>query len=113
MCPLAQPVYQRYRFDDESSLTDQHDFSGTACPVGRRHGPGRRLAPGQGDRGAWLLTLALPALDLPTPVSGHYWLARCGAQSELERAEAWSFALRRALFLTTAHPAQDEELGIA
>lgn len=49
-----------------------------------------------------LITLDLPATLEPSNVSGRYFLARCGAQSELERAEQWSIYLRRALFVTAA-----------
>lgn len=51
---------------------------------------------------AQLLTLELPVTVESRNVSGRYVLARCGAQTELERAEQWSIYLRRALFVATA-----------
>ncbi len=50
---------------------------------------------------AQLLTVDLPANALSIPFTGRYWLARCGAQREQERAEQWSIYLRRALFVAS------------
>lgn len=47
---------------------------------------------------AQLLTLDLPANAMQAPFAGRYWLARCGAQTDLERAEHWSIYLRRSVF---------------
>jgi dihydroorotate dehydrogenase electron transfer subunit len=54
---------------------------------------------------ARLLTLALPSGLNSAPASGRYLLARCGAQTPLERAEQWSFPLRTPLFFVGAGPA--------
>ncbi len=48
---------------------------------------------------ATLITLALPTPATQSAQSGRYFLARCGAQTEQERAELWAFPLRRALFV--------------
>jgi dihydroorotate dehydrogenase electron transfer subunit len=48
---------------------------------------------------ATLLTVALPNAVANSASSGRYLLARCGAQTEQERAELWSFPLRRPLFV--------------
>lgn len=53
---------------------------------------------------ATLMALALPLAAPPGAAGGCFFLARCGAQSEWERATQWSFALRRPLFATTVYP---------
>lgn len=45
-----------------------------------------------------MLTCVLPARSIASPVAGRYFLARCGAQSEWERAENWQTYFRRPLF---------------
>jgi dihydroorotate dehydrogenase electron transfer subunit len=55
-----------------------------------------------------LMALAIPPVGPDAPVAGRYWLARCGAATPLERAEFWSFVLRRPLFLTTVHTVWEE-----
>lgn len=49
--------------------------------------------------GALRLALALPRRLEIERAAGRFVLARCGAQSELERAEQWSIYLRRPLFV--------------
>jgi dihydroorotate dehydrogenase electron transfer subunit len=60
------------------------------------------LTPAYPFGGARLLTLALPTTVDPMGSSGRYFLARCGAQSELERAEGWQIYFRRPLFVAFA-----------
>ncbi len=48
---------------------------------------------------ATLLTVALPHAAARSARSGRYFLVRCGAQTERERAELWSFPVRRPLFV--------------
>jgi dihydroorotate dehydrogenase electron transfer subunit len=49
--------------------------------------------------GSLYMALALPGrMDAEHP-AGHFVLARCGAQSEWERAEQWSIYLRRPLYV--------------
>jgi dihydroorotate dehydrogenase electron transfer subunit len=49
--------------------------------------------------GVLSLALALPKRLPAERVAGRYFLARCGAQSEQERAAQWSIYLRRPLFV--------------
>jgi dihydroorotate dehydrogenase electron transfer subunit len=72
---------------------------GTICALVAR--PAYELA------GAWLLPLWAPAGIATDWLSGRYLLARCGAQSEAERAEHWSLYLRRAIFITQGKAMQD------
>lgn len=60
------------------------------------------VTPAYGLGSAQLITLELPTAVEPLNVGGRYFLVRCGAQSELERAEQWSIYLRRALFVAAA-----------
>jgi dihydroorotate dehydrogenase electron transfer subunit len=50
-------------------------------------------------QGALGFTLLLPKRVDTDRVAGRYLLARCGAQSEIERDEQWSIYLRRSLFV--------------
>jgi dihydroorotate dehydrogenase electron transfer subunit len=54
-----------------------------------------------------LLTLLLPGEVGASLAGGCYFLARCGAQTDLEREENWQMYLRRPLFV--AMPAGDQE----
>jgi dihydroorotate dehydrogenase electron transfer subunit len=57
---------------------------------------------------ARLLPLLAPAGIATDWLSGRYLLARCGAQSERERAEHWSLYLRQALYITRGKVVQEE-----
>lgn len=57
-----------------------------------------------------VLTLQMPQGQVQGGVAGRYWLARCGAQSDLERAEQWSIYFRRALFIVGRRAAYQEKL---
>lgn len=50
--------------------------------------------------GAWIMSVAVPSAASSPLSSGQYVLARCGAQTELERAEHWPTVLRTPLFVT-------------
>ena len=56
-------------------------------------------APSRSQAGALLLTLRMPVGLARERLAGRYFLARCGAQTEWERAEHWQFYLRRPLFV--------------
>jgi dihydroorotate dehydrogenase electron transfer subunit len=60
--------------------------------------------PIQQDGAAARLALALPSTVSQGTAGGCFFLARCGAQSEWDRANQWSFALRRPLFVATVYP---------
>ena len=61
--------------------------------------------------GQTVLTLALPAGLAHARISGRYFLARCGAQTESERAEHWEIYLRRPLFAVQRTPLLDPPTG--
>lgn len=61
-------------------------------------------APPRHDGVTTLLTVALPPTVSQSAAGGRFFLVRCGAQTEWERATQWSFALRRPLFATTVYP---------
>ena len=88
----------------------------TAGPTPQSHDDGTVsavvLQPVFESGGAVLLTLALPPLTLTPPLSGRYWLVRCGAHNEFERQEAWSFTLRQPLMLASADAATDEAAAV-
>jgi dihydroorotate dehydrogenase electron transfer subunit len=56
-------------------------------------------APPRRQSGALWLSLLLPRRVEVEHAAGRFVLARCGAQSEQERAEQWSMYLRRALYV--------------
>jgi dihydroorotate dehydrogenase electron transfer subunit len=58
------------------------------------------------------LALALPRRMEAERAAGRFVLARCGAQSELERAEQWGIYLRRPLFIA-ARPQPTADGGAA
>jgi dihydroorotate dehydrogenase electron transfer subunit len=60
--------------------------------------------PIQPDGVAARLALALPSTVSQGTAGGCFFLARYGAQSEWERANQWSFTLRRPLFVATVYP---------
>jgi len=65
------------------------------------------VAPPRTDNGVLTLALALPKRIELERAAGRFVLARCGAQSELERLQQWSIYLRRPLFLAAARPQPD------
>lgn len=68
----------------------------------------------QASAGAVVLAAALPAGITRANNAGRYFLLRCGAQSDLERAENWSIYLRRPLFVAdrprAGQPAGDHDI---
>ncbi|CAN5724033.1 hypothetical protein BH10CHL1_BH10CHL1_44560 [soil metagenome] len=76
------------------SSTNTHDSSdGTVTAIIAT--PPRRL------HGATLLALQMPAHLAQGMVGGRYFLARCGAQTLLEREEQWQIYLRQPLFVAS------------
>ncbi len=70
------------------------------------------VAPVQTFAAAHFLTLYLPT-TLPTAsIGGRYFLARCGAQSEKERAEQWQWYLRKPLFVTSQRSTQVDGMPV-
>lgn len=61
-----------------------------------------------------LLRLHLPITTFSALISGRYFLARCGVESQAERFEQWQFCLRKPLLAVTHRPtSQDDGMPVA
>ncbi|MFN8445281.1 MAG: hypothetical protein U0175_31120 [Caldilineaceae bacterium] len=61
-----------------------------------------------------LLRLHLPITTASALISGRYFLARCGGESQAERFEQWQFYLRKPLFAVAHRPtSQDDGMPVA
>ena len=69
-------------------------------------------APPRLANGVLRLALALPRRLEIEHAAGRFVLARCGAQSEAERAEQWSIYLRRPLFVAAPPRFEGDDLAV-
>lgn len=53
-----------------------------------------------------MIRLHLPATVANLPLSGRYFLARCGAQTLEERSKNWTYPLRKPIFVCNYRPTQ-------